>query len=284
AGRLGPLKQFFTGRRAGDITGEQITKYIQHRQGQRLANGTINRELSVLGTAFRLGLEHGKVIRRPIIHLLKEATPRQGFFEEADFRAVRSHLPADLQVAVSIMYFFGWRLSEVMGLRLSQVDLVVGTLRLSGETKNREGRVVYLPVDLKAMIQEQIDRVLDLSRKLGKLFPWLFTHLSGCYTGTPRKDFRKAWEEAVQLAGLPKMLKHDFRRTAVRNMERAGVPRSVAMKLTGHRTESIYKRYAIVSDADLQDATRKLGTILGTMPRSSVDRSTQVCDTSSTLA
>ena len=114
-----------------------------------------------------------------------------------------------------------------------------------------------------------------------KLYPWLFTHLSGCYLGTPRKNFRVVWAEAVKPAGLPHMLKHDFRRTAVRNTERASVSRSVAMKITGHKTESVYRRYAIVSDADLQAATQKLtGTNPGTNTLSSVDCQSQVCETS----
>ena len=75
---------------------------------------------------------------------------------------------------------------------------------------------------------------------------------------------------------MPGRLLHDFRRTAVRNLERASVPRSVAMKITGHRTESVYNRYAIVSDADLREATKKLvgaaerrstGTFSGTSDR-----------------
>src|SRR5262245_12732058 len=70
--------------------------------------------------------------------------------------------------------------------------------------------------------------------------------------------FRKAWATACRRAGVPGRIPHDFRRTAVRNMEQAGVPRSVAMKLTGHKTESVYRRYAIVSDTDLQEAARRL--------------------------
>ena len=88
---------------------------------------------------------------------------------------------------------------------------------------------------------------------------------------TRRGDFRKAWATACRKAGCPGMLKHDFRRTAVRNLETAGVPRSVAMKITGHKTESVYRRYAIVSDADLQEAVRRLtGITTGITARSDV--------------
>ena len=77
-----------------------------------------------------MGLEHGKVVRRPIIHLLEEARPREVFFEEHQFLAVRKHLPEDLQLAVTIMWLYGWRRSEVMSLQLSQIDLEAGTLWL----------------------------------------------------------------------------------------------------------------------------------------------------------
>jgi integrase len=297
--RLIPLKSFFTGRRASAVSGAILTEYIQGRQAALVANGTINRELSILGTALRLGTEHGKVLRPPTIHLLKEAMPRQGFFEEGDFRALRAKMPADLQVAVTIMYTFGWRLSEVLGLRLAQLNLTAGTLRLEpGNTKNREGRVVYLTPELELLLKEQVERVMTLSRKLDRLLPWLFPHLNGCYAGTPRRSFYKVWRAACEKTGLGKMVEiapdqkvwkgmipHDLRRTAVRNMERNGVARSVAMKLTGHKTESVYRRYAIVSDADLKEATRKLtGTIAGTVTLSPVDCLSQVCETSSGLA
>jgi integrase len=76
--------------------------------------------------------------------------------------------------------------------------------------------------------------------------------------GARIKDFRKAWENAISAAKIGKRIPHDFRRTAVRNLERAGVPRSVAMRLVGHKTESIYRRYAIVAKQDLIDGLKHL--------------------------
>src|SRR5437879_13814528 len=73
----------------------------------------------------------------------------------------------------------------------------------------------------------------------------------------------RAWASACKAAGVPGMLRRDLRRTAVRNMERAAVPRSVAMKLTGHKTENVYRRYAIVSPADLRAAALKLDGDIG---------------------
>jgi integrase len=73
-------------------------------------------------------------------------------------------------------------------------------------------------------------------------------------------DFRRAWRGVVKRAGLSHRIPHDFRRTAVRNLERAGVPRSAAMKMVGHRTEAIYRRYAIADEGVLRDAAEKLAT------------------------
>jgi integrase len=74
----------------------------------------------------------------------------------------------------------------------------------------------------------------------------------------PFKSYRKSWKTACRKAGLPGRIPHDFRRTAVRNLVRAGVPEAVAMKMTGHKTRSVFERYNIVSQGDLNDAARKL--------------------------
>jgi integrase len=294
--RLAHLDGFFRGRRLADIGSADVTLYVAKRQAEGAANGTINRELGVLGKMLRMAYENRKLLRLPVIRRLKEAKPREGFFEREQFDAVRKHLRPDLQAAVSIAYTLGWRMqSEVLTLKRSQVDLNACTIRLEpGTTKNDEGRIVYLTPELLALLQAQVERVQVLEMKLGRSVPFLFPYLSGRHKGNRVLDFRKAWDTACLKAtldaegltddkrkarqvelrqaiakgekpGLLRMLRHDFRRTAVRNMVNRGVPERVAMKITGHRTRTVFDRYHIVSPADLQEAARKLtGTLPGT--------------------
>ncbi len=77
------------------------------------------------------------------------------------------------------------------------------------------------------------------------------------------KSLRGAWAVACAAAGYPGRIPHDLRRSAVRNMERAGLSRSVAMQLTGHKTEAIYRRYAITSEADLREGVERLNAPVG---------------------
>jgi integrase len=257
--RLAHLARYFAGRRLASIGTRDSEAYAVKRQTQGASNGTINRELAVLGRMLKLAYEHNRLARLPVLRKLTEAPPRQGFFEPEAFAAVRHRLTPDLQVAATIMYVYGWRLREVLTLERRQLDLTAGTLSLDpGATKNGEGRVVALTADLVVLLTEQVARVKALERDAKRIVPALFPHLTGRLAGRRRDDFRRAWATACKAAGVPGMLRHDLRRTAVRNMERAAVPRSVAMKLTGHKTENVYRRYAIVSPADLRAAALKL--------------------------
>jgi integrase len=163
--RLKHLDPFFTGRRIATIGPALVTQYVQQRQAEDAANGTINREPSVLSKMLRLAYRQNKLARVPLFDKLAEAAPRSGFFEDSQFHAVVKRLPEDLQVACRIMHTFGWRKMEVLDLERRQLDLRAGTLTLDpGTTKNDDGRTVYLTPELKAQLAAQVERVKPWTR------------------------------------------------------------------------------------------------------------------------
>src|SRR5215470_15076002 len=249
------LREFFAGCRAQAISTERTLAYVRHRQEHPAANATINRELAALKRMFRLGEKVGRVVRRPYIDMLQEHNARTGFFERIEFDAVLAHLPVDLRPVFEVTYILGWRVkSEILPRQWIHVDFRSGWLRLEpGETKNDEGRQFPLTPDLRAVLERQRERTTAEEKTTGAVIPWVF-HRAGMRI----KSFRRAWVTACTKAGIPERVPHDFRRTAVRNLERAAVPRSTAMKMVGHRTESIYRRYAIVDKTMLKEGAVKL--------------------------
>jgi integrase len=200
---------------------------------------------------------------------LIEDNIRKGFFERDQFEAVRRHLPEELHGIVTFAYVTGWRMgSEILPLEWKQIDRKARMIRLEpGTTKNREGRM-FPYGDMPELVEviDQAWRSHEQLRVKGTISPYVFhrprpvKQPDGTWKltpGQPIKSIRKVWESACTAAGVHR-LKHDFRRTAVRNLERAGVSRSAAMKLVGHQTESIYRRYAIVDEDTLKDAVAKL--------------------------
>jgi integrase len=163
---------------------------------------------------------------------------------------LRDALPSYLKGFVTFAYKVGWRVSEIQGLTWSQVDLNHGIVRLEvGETKNAEGRTVYLDDELRQLFEAQY----EARKRQKKLVPYVFPNKEG---DGKIGDFRGAWKAACKKAGIGKRIFHDFRRTAVRNMIRAGIPERVAMMISGHKTRSVFDRYNIVSDSDLQMAAK----------------------------
>lgn len=263
------LTPYFAKRRMSSITTADVRAYTKARMDAGAEAATINRELAILKRMFTLAVKGTKLMVRPHIPMLREDNTRTGFFEREAFEAVRAALPSDLQPIATFAYLTGWRVpSEILTLQWRQVDLNVGTVRLDpGTTKNRDGRLfpfgAHLP-ELAALLKAQRAATTAVETSQDIICPWVFHR-----NGKRVKSFRGAWTAACTAAGCPTMIPHDFRRTAVRNLERAGVSRSVAMQLTGHKTEAVYRRYAIVSEGDLGAGLEKLGhfaagTISGT--------------------
>jgi integrase len=275
---VGEFASGFGGLRVGSINPTVIRGYVTFRLAEKVQNhhickndaachmcrltskATVNRELAFLRKMMNLGRDEGLVLRVPKIEMLQEAPARGGFVDETQFKSLLPHLRVDLRCVVALGYKLGWRVrSEVLTLTWEQVSLDDGTVRLNpGKTKNKEGRLVHLPSDLLAMLKNQKARVTDLEKELGHAVAWVFPYFSGPCKGQRVESFIKAWKKVTHMVGLPGLLVHDLRRSAVRNMERLSVPRSVAMRITGHQTESVYRRYAIVSDADMKAAADRL--------------------------
>jgi integrase len=266
------LTTAFAGRRALAITPDRLTTYVADRLAAVAAPPTIRNELNVLRHAFRLAKAARKVFDVPAFPKLAAAHIRGGFFEAPAFRRVLAELPDYLAGPMTFAYLTGWRVpSEVLKLEWRNIDFTAGVVRLEpGQTKNGEGRTFPFDVlpDLVTLLTAQRDRTRALERRLGRIVSPVFWRGDGI----PIRDYYAAWHSAcdraaheerdgvrtVVCAELVGRIPHDFRRTAVRNLVRAGVPEKTAMMLTGHKTRAVFDRYDIVNEADLRTAVRKL--------------------------
>lgn len=287
------LDAAFAGMRATLIDDDRINEFIVARQKAGASNATINRALAALRQIFRLSL---KIIKEPPDFkslLLKEPPARKGFLERAEYLRLLAALPTYVRPIFTFAYFTGMRLGELKNLTWRNVDLREGMIRLAGEqTKNAEPREI--PYRQVPELKELID---DLQNHKTNDPGLVFTRAKGRPLGSFRKAWIRAciktsqgrmlWEcptchskievekqpwppERPKTAppqcacGVPCRWKyagrifHDLRRTAIRNLSRAGVPELVAMRISGHKTREVYERYRIINTDDIVRAMEKL--------------------------
>jgi integrase len=303
------LTKFFRGQRAININGAMASEYAvlrRKRPGDEgacdgistgAAIATINRELAALRRMFNLGKKDSKVrFLIPTISLTKENNVRKGFLEHDHYRQLRGVLPEYARSALVAMYYTGMRIGEVLAIQWDQVDIAEREIRLEpGTTKNDEARTLPLHGELLEVIKMQRE---ERDRKYPTC-SWVFSN-----AGKPIKNLYRAWRTGCVKVGLGKMvcvscasviaesaacaecsgkvakyvglIPHDLRRTGVRNLIRAGVPRSVAMKISGHKTESVFERYNITSQEDLREAAKSLTKYLETKDNQSTTKVTTV--------
>jgi integrase len=271
------LEPFFGYMRVIDVTSQQIAQYVDDRQQEGASNATVNRELAALKRMFHLGLQATppKVLRMPAFPHMRENNVRKGFLEDDQFRALVADAELWFRALVECGRTYGWRVSELIGLKVEQVDLAQKVIRLEpGTTKNSDGREVFMTDTVRALLSACVQGK--------KPDAHVFTRPDGSQV----RSFRVTWERACSRIGVgqttcadcsepmdsgracPKcksqrsvysgLIFHDLRRTAARNLRRAGIPETVIMKIGGWRTRSVFERYAIVSRTDIADAMRKL--------------------------
>jgi integrase len=237
---LKAVKEYFPYDRLLEITPSRIEAYQDHRLKQGMARATVNREVRYLRHGYRLLFDAHEISYIPKVKLLEGENVREGFLNRPEFEAICKHLTPDVEDIVRFLYNCSWRSGEAKGLEWGKVDLNDWVIWLSRkDEKTKRPRTLALVGELREVIERRLaDRRPDC--------PYVFHR-----NGKPIKNFRKAFKAAAKLEGLEGLLPHDMRRSGIRNMTKAGVGESEGMSISGHKTNSVYKRYNVI-DEDMQ--------------------------------
>ncbi len=249
------LKEEFGHLKADEIKPFMIEAYQQKRLSQVTYRGTpyrpasVNRELEVMRRIFNLAIREEMAARNPCwkVTRLSEKNARDRVLSREDLKSLIARLPPHASDIVTVAYYTGMRAGEIFGLTWDRVNMKEGFLILTQQdTKTEKGRHVYFN-GLVREILERLGRVRFISHNR------VFT-----YQGNPVRSIKNALATALQETGIKDFRLHDLRHTFTTNARKAGVDRMVIMKLTGHKTLSMFTRYNTVDQADAKEAMEKL--------------------------
>jgi integrase len=245
---FGPIK-------ASKLQSNHIEAFIDQKQIAKYANATINRWLEALRRGYALGLKK----LPPLVYvvpdikssMLEENNVREGFLEHEQYILLRDELPDHQRLILVIGYHLGMRRGEILNLRWDQVDWDANIIRLEKkQTKGKQARVAPLYGELRAW--------LDMAYAAREAdCPFIVS-----WKGHGISEVKTAWNKARERAGVPELLIHDLRRTAARNMIRAGVSEKQVLLIVGWKTRAMLDRYNITDERDIQVAGQKLANYL----------------------
>lgn len=239
------IRPFFGKIKAQRLSTDLMDRYREKRKVQGRADSTVNRELSILRTAFHNARKRTppKVASVPYFPMVREGVVRKGFLSDEQYVALRDALPRELKALFVTAYLTGIRKGELLAIEWRQVDFESRLITLDrDDTKGREARSVPI------VAGDMRDLLLAAKQECTKA-RFVFNR-----NGVPIKNFRGAWAKACKEACVPDLKFHDLRRTAVRNMRRDGIPQVIRMKISGHKTDSMERRYDISDLEDLNNA------------------------------
>jgi integrase len=278
AGAARTLKARLAGYRAQDCDYSVWVKYAAERK-QEAAADTVHLELAIARRAYRLARTKGLVSSIPEFPKIRDLRVRHGFVDPHQWEQVRVGLRPDFRDAADFAFLSGAREMEILTLTWPDIELEPRVIHLR-QTKTGHPRTIHYAQwpELAAVIERRAAEHERLKRD-GIITPWVFCfseavvirkrqyHAAGAplfkesgQRGLPAM-LRDEWSMACTGVGFPGLLFHDLRRSAARNFERAGIPRSVAMKLGGW-SDRIYSRYAIGAESELASAGAMLSEYL----------------------
>jgi integrase len=256
---------------AAALTAGMVDKFRDRCVAAGLAKATADKYVEELRAALSFGVEKGRLARAPKLSFFKPDNRRTGFFEQAEHEAVRAVLPQPFADVAHFAYLSGWRRDEIETLTWDRLDRK-GCEVWIWDSKNGDRRT--LPYRLNNELVELIERRWQ-ARQHGTSEAPKLSELVFHVKGRPPGDWRRRWQKACVAAGVGRLtgekrkdgkerlryvgkLFHDYRRTAVRDLTRAGVDRVTAKLITGHRSDSVFERYAIMTEREKEQGLAKL--------------------------
>jgi integrase len=272
------LKARLAGCRAQNCDYSVWVKYAAERK-QEVSADTVHLELAIAQRAYRLARAKGLVSSVPEFPKIRDLHVRHGFVDPRNWEQVRVGLRPDFRDAVDFAFLCGAREMEILTLTWADVELEARVIHLRITKTGRPRAVHYAQWPELAAVIERRTAARERLKRDGIITPWVFCfseavvirkrqyHAAGAPMfkesghGGLLAMLRDELSRACAGVGLPKLLFHDLRRSAARNFERAGIPRSVAMKLGGW-SDKMYSRYAIGAESELASAGAMLSAYL----------------------
>jgi integrase len=247
-----------------DIKPSMVEKYRQerlqqtsyrgkHASNQKVTPASVNKEVSTLKRIFNLAIREGLANKNPCwkVEKLPENNERKRILSKEELDRLLPELPQHAKDIVMTGYYTGMRAGEIFDLTWNKVDLKEGFIELEPEdTKTKKPRRIYYN-EVVHEILTRLNKVRHLNHNN------VFT-----YKGKPIKSIKTCLKNACQEVGIEDFHFHDLRHTFNTMMRKAGVPRSVIMHLTGHKTNAMFDRYNTIDEEDAREALRKLNVFL----------------------
>ena len=221
---------------------------------------TIRRQLSRLKSAFDRARDLNLITSAhiPSFRLPKDSKPREGFLDLEDFHKFLNEMPERLRLTVLYLYYTGTRMGELEQITWSIVSNDCRELIISARiTKTDKARIVPLVGPLETIRTALIEARKKFPKQTDPVFD--MTNFRRIWNRTCHKLGLGVYDESTDNRKYSGLHPHDFRRSAARNLIKAGVARSTAMLITGHKTEAVFERYNIKDTSDAEAALLKVG-------------------------